>query len=1146
MAHLSLSLLGSFQATLAGEPITSFESNKVRALLAYLAVEQDRPHRRESLAGLLWSDWPDRAARGNLRHALANLRKAIGDHTAAPPFLLITRETIQFNTASDHWLDVAVFGALVGVNPTGPADRPAPSAARQFREAMTLYHGSFLEGFSLKDSVAFEDWSLLTRERLQRQVLTALDWLAAYHERRGEYERACDYVRRQVELEPWHEEAHQQLMCLLALGGRRSAALAQYEICHRLLVDELGVEPAEETTRLYEQIRDGTLVPAPALEHPPSPSHNLPAPLTPFIGREAMLAEIGERLRDPDCRLLSLVGPGGSGKTRLALEAVTGVLSEMPAANFLDGVYFVSLAPLRSAETIVPAVAQALGFFFHEEGEPRQQLLGYLRQKTMLLILDNLEHLLAGPERGQDVPGRSDGATLVTDVLKAAPDVKIVITSRAMLNLQGEHLFPVGGMDVPDGGPTGNKVLDRGHSSGKDVARYSAVRLFLQSARRVQPGFEPTDDDLKDIVRICRLVQGMPLGILLASAWVGMLTPAQIATEIGQSLDFLETDWPDVPERQRSLRAVFDHSWHLLTARSRAVMQALSIFRGGFTREAAQQITGASLRELKALVDKSLLQRTSAERYDVHELVRQYMIEKLDRSPATREATRDRHGAYYTAALRQWGEDLRGARQQAALDEIEADRDNVRAAWNWAVEQGHVERLDQAMKGLEYFCWSHGHYLEGEAAFCAAADRLSALSSGKSDGLRVATKALLWQSNFCRLLGHRDLTRQLQQKGLALLERARSAGQDTRPERALFFWLKGHAVFTSDHGQAKQLYEQSLALYREIDDCWGMANALGDLGRAGIFLGTIREAKQWLEESLAIRQMLGDQRGIANAMADLAEVALLQGQFEEAEHLARESSGRSQELGNRAEAAYGLLVLGETLEFLGEFAQAHARLEECLVIYDDLGRPGYIAYVHAALGSTDLHQGRYEEARAHAQAGLALARERELRFRIGFSLVVLGCLALAAETCAEAYRLLQEGATTYREIGQRADQGWSLAALGYAARGLGDLHLARQYFSQALRTFTETEGFLPLLYALPGAALLLADEGQVERAVEVYASASRYPLVANSRWFEDVAGQHIAAVAATLPPDVVAAAQERGRAQDLETIVAELLIKLEK
>ena len=254
MPLLSVSLLGPFQVTLAGEPVTGFESDKVRALLAYLAVEAHRPHRREALAGLLWPDWPDRAARKNLRNGLVNLRQAIGDRHATPPFLLITRETLQFNAASDCWLDVAAFRAL--------ADQAGQLTVRQWEEAVALYRGSFLEGFSPKDSAAFEDWSLIVRERLQRQALAVLHRLAGYYEQRGEYEQAQSCAWRQVELEPWDEEAHQQLMRALALGGQRSAALSQYETCRRLLVEELGVEPAPETTRLYEQIRDGEL------EHP--------------------------------------------------------------------------------------------------------------------------------------------------------------------------------------------------------------------------------------------------------------------------------------------------------------------------------------------------------------------------------------------------------------------------------------------------------------------------------------------------------------------------------------------------------------------------------------------------------------------------------------------------------------------------------------------------------------------------------------------------------------------------------------------------------------------------------------------------------------------------------------------------------------
>ena len=279
MARLTLTLLGPFQATLDERPVTEFKSNKVRALLAYLAVEEDRPHPREVLAGLLWPEWPDRDALSNLRYALSNLRKAIGDRDADPPFLLITRDTLQFNTASDYWLDVAAFLEAV------QAERADPSATDQLERAITFYQGSFLEGFSVGDSPAFEEWALLTRERLARLMSSALHRLAAVCEQLGEYEAAQYHARRQVELEPWDEEAHRQLMRALALNGQRSAALVQYETCRRLLAGELDVEPAPETLRLHEQIRSGTLgarAPSPA-----SPLTNA-ARLPPFLEGKAL------------------------------------------------------------------------------------------------------------------------------------------------------------------------------------------------------------------------------------------------------------------------------------------------------------------------------------------------------------------------------------------------------------------------------------------------------------------------------------------------------------------------------------------------------------------------------------------------------------------------------------------------------------------------------------------------------------------------------------------------------------------------------------------------------------------------------------------------------------------------------------------
>jgi len=797
----------------------------------------------------------------------------------------------------------------------------------------------------------------------------------------------------------------------------------------------------------------------------------------------------------------------------------------------------------------VPTVAQALGFSFYEGGEPGQQLLDYLRQKSLLLILDSFEHLLACPELVEG-PGRSDGTEWVIDVLRTAPDVTILTTSRARLHVRGERLFPVPGLDYPALGaeaiPTPSVPLEVSPGETKDIARYGAVKLFLQSARRARPGFEPAADDLADVAHICCLVQGMPLGILLAAAWMAMLTPAEIAAEIGHSLDFLETDWRGVPQRQRSMRAVFDHSWSLVPEREREMLQALSVFRGGFTQGAAEQVAGASLRELMALVNRSLLQRTPTGRYEVHELLRQYTAEKLDQSPVASEAAHDRHSAYYAAALQQWAADLKGPRQQAALAEVEADSENVRAAWNWAVERGQVARLDQALEGLCRFYRWRGRYQEGENVCRAAAEKLAATAAGSSDGLRVWAKVLTWQGIFSRGLGRAELARQLLQKGVALLDEPALADQDTRPEKASVLLEMGHGVVESDRTEARQLYEQSLALYRALGDRWGTANALVGLGEVAGNLGAFAETKQLYEESLAIRRALGDQRGIASSLMCLSSAAVFMGAFEQAERLMRKSVAIRQGIGDRGGIASGWHTLGGNLCWLGKFTEGQALLEQSVAAYKDLGVHRGLALSTVQLGMSNMFLGQYKQARAQAQQALALAQESGDRHLSGLSLLLMGWVALAEQAYAEAQELLQESLATYREIGQWEELGVALSMLGVAIRGLGQLPQARRHFSKVLRMLTEVRPFVPIVLALtlPTMALPLADQGEVEWAVEVYALASRHPVVANSRLFEDIVGRHVAAVAATLPPEVVAAAQARGRERDVHATVAELLVEL--
>ena len=870
---------------------------------------------------------------------------------------------------------------------------------------------------------------------------------------------------------------------------------------------------------------------------------NLPVSLIPFVGREAELAEIQDRLGDPDCRLLTLVGPGGCGKTRLAVKAAEAQLDSYP-----HGVFFVRLARLDSVEGIVPTVAEALGFRFHEEGKPQQQLLDYLSLKRTLLILDSFEHLLAGPE-----PGRRDGVGLVTEILRTAQDIKILTTSRARLNVQGEHLLPIAGMDFPDEETAEELVLSLPKVAARrqvqGLAQYSAVELFLQSARRVQPSYEPTADDLFEVGRICRLAEGMPLGILLAAAWVEMLTPAEIAAEIGRSLDFLETDLHDLPERQRSMRAVFDHSWNLLTKVERDVFQGLTVFRGGFARSAAQEVASASLRELMALVHKSLLHRTTAGRYDMHELVRSYAAEKLDRDQAASELIHDRHCSYYSAALQKWGVDLKGPRQQTALTEIHAEIENARAAWNWAVERGQVERLDRSLDGLCHFLEWRGRYEEGEAACRMATEKLGAKvsESPTASGSELLLLGRVWsiRGSFNWKLGRTDTASQHLHRSLALLEQSESDDPDVRAATAHAILEFGHVASDYDRKEGRHLYEQSLALFRELGDQYGMAQALYALGEVARLVGAYEEAKRFHEESLALRQTLGHQSGIADSLRGLSNIAVKQGRLEEGERLIRQSIAIHRDLDNRGAIADGTYYLGQTLMFLGEYDEAHAKLEESVVLYRDLGDLNGLADSYGGLSFVEWMQSRYRQARVHARMCLSLSQDTGHQFGIAVGLGMLGSVALIEGAGAEARKLLQESATIHREIGQREELGWALAQLGAVELALGNVPQARQHFYEALHTAADIRSFMTFLAVIAEAVPLLIVKGENERAVELYALASRYPVLNNAQVFDDLVGQLIAVDSASLPPEVVLAAKERGLARDLEATVAELLAEFE-
>ena len=940
MTRLTLRLLGSLQVICDGSSVT-FAYDKVAALLAYLAVESGRPHSREALAELLWPDRPSATSRHSLSQALTALRRAVDLQSS----LTLNRETIQFNSDDDYSLDVAEFNRLIDASDRHPHPRQEACAecAARLEQAASLYLGAFLTQFSIGDSAAFEEWALVRRETLHRRGMQALAQLVGYHEAQGDFERAITFARRQLELESWDEAAHRRLMRLLAVSGQRSAALAQYDRCREILTAELGVEPEAETEALYEQIKAGELSGA-ATESYPSPPrvstlrHNLPAQSTPFIGREIEIAKLTTLFADPACRLITLVGPGGIGKTRLAIQTAAE-----HSERFAHGVWLVSLAPLAAPESLLPAIADTLKLVSYGQEDLKSSLLHFLRERKLLLALDNFEHLL-------------DAAALLAEIVESAPGVKILVTSRERLNLRGEWILDMEGLSVPK------------DDEPEDLEAHSAVKLFLQGARRARASFELGSDNRPFVARICRLVSGMPLGLELAAAWLPVLSCEEIVREIERNLDFLSTSLRDLPERHRSLRAVFDQSWQLLSESERAVFRRLSAFSGGCTREAAEAVAGASLPGLLGLVSKSLLRR-SAGRFEIHELLRQYGAARLHELPDDEAQTRDRHSEYYCALLAAQEATLKGRGQREALDAIGAELDNIRAAWLWAIERRNLGALAKSVDAM-WLWYAARNQHDAEAIFGEAARWIERQSGA-------------------------DAT-------------VESAANPTR-DLALgkFLCALGSTYFRrGSYAQARQLIEQSLALFRDIQAQWEIAWALNMRAATVHLLGGYSEERQFLEESIALGRATGDRWITAYSLNDLGLVLHLLGDDGEAERLSRESLVFFRELDDPRGLAFAFNNLGIIAVQRGAHAEAEALYRESLALRRANDDRWGVAVSLTQLGAVAHAQGHYAEAQADFLEALRTTKDMRVWPVVLDTLIELAALTASTGDIARAHTML--------------------------------------------------------------------------------------------------------------------------------------------
>jgi predicted ATPase/DNA-binding CsgD family transcriptional regulator len=779
---------------------------------------------------------------------------------------------------------------------------------------------------------------------------------------------------------------------------------------------------------------------------------------TPFVGRTKELADVAARLQNPECRLLTLTGLGGAGKTRLALE-----VAKTLAESFQHGVILVALQPLIKVEMLVSAIAQAVGMTFYGERELLTQLYDYIHEKKMLLLFDNFEHLLGGVE-------------IINQILLHAPNLKILVTSREALDLRQEWLYPLKGLTTPPSIYVYPSLMEE----------YEAVQLFLYHARRVQPAFDVAAEQTA-IIQICTLTSGLPLAIEMAASWLRGLAAAQIAQEIQRNLNFLSTTTRNIEERHRSMRAVFDHSWDLLPEAERQILAKLSLFVGGFDAASAQAVASAEFSSLAALVEKSLVQMEFSNRFAIHELLRQYSMEKL-RELGEMDATYARHSRYFADRMLIYEDGLKQPQQLEVMRTIELDFDNIRLAWDWSSRNHLNTNLHQMLHGLYLFGFLRSRYSETTALFKQTLDD------------SVADIALLG-----RLLSHRWGYLQWwylsdYREALAGIEQALAIAisQNDAFETAFCHLMVGYALNSMQrYTEALSYLEASRKQFEAINQPYYVCWALHRLGYVYSNMNDIEKAKLYTEESLVLARATYNQVGLVICLYNLGSDYILEGNY----------------------------LKGKTY------------CAEALQVANELRHAGQIAHALSLIALCDFFLGNYLTAKNDAERSHHITEEINMLVFKPYSLAVLLLLACLREDYAEAIRLNDVSKPFQTNLMGYQLLYWALAILWC---GLENRTEARVYVQNLFQLHEPGVTDAIPIWIIPAAIYLIA-ENDIARAVELIAWVRSYSDIALNwvrEWpFIDRLQKHLQE---SLSHDVYQYHWDIGKTRTFDTIDAEL------
>ena len=985
--RLHLFLLGAFRIERAAQTI-HLPTRKVESLLAYLALHPE-PHAREKLAALLWGDVTDEQARASLRTALGVLRKELGDD-----ILFTDRETIQFNPEFPLWVDAREIQRI--------ANREwqmaeTSSAISHLQSAISHYRGDLLTDF-------YDDWIAPERERLRTLYLDALLRLAQTARSQSQYARAIEFAQKVLASDPANEKAYQHIIFCLAAIGDRIGALKQSDECAKKLRDELGVEPSEETIALRDQIEQALTGKAREALFT-----NVPVPLTSFIGRTHERAEVKRLLETT--RLVTLVGAGGCGKTRLAIQVATDLAGRdaPPGRLYKDAVWWVDLAPLSDAALVPQAIATVFNLQ-ESSGVPLPTVLvSYFHAKELLLVLDNCEHLIAAC------------AQLVETLLHACAELKVLTTSREALGITGEVVWRVPSLSIPD--PR--------RASFDELIQSDAVQLFAQRAQALVPRWK-LDGNAPTVARVCARLDGIPLAIELAAVRVKTLQVEQIAERLDDRFGLLTMGSRTALPRHQTLRATMGWSYDLLSDAERALLRRLAVFAGGWTLEAAEAICGNAegrrtedegvcrsssvlrperlLDLLTSLIDKSLVvveTRGNATRYRLLETVRQYAREKLLEANEA-EAYSRRHRDWFVQLAEHAAPKLHGREQLEWCERLDLEIENLRIALTWSLEQTDRDSVEMTLRLAGALVWwwlIRGYWdeartwlersLENRASTPARAMPLLGLGLMESNTGTPGRQPALYDEALA-------LYRQQGDKwGIAFAasfsgweggdpakvsashEEARTIAQELGDE-----WLAArvdigqglHYAHRGDSALARALFESALVHARRSGDRWFIANALSNAADVARDQGDYDRATVLLTESLELRRELGNQNSIAGQLHGLGIVAWRRHDCRQAEALLRQAIALLREMGNTHGVVQCLWIFGrvavteQRYECAARlFGSVDARCE-MLRAYERREYEDDVRAVHAQLGEAAFDQARAE--------GCAMSLEQAIEYAL--------------------------------------------------------------------------------------------------------------------------------------------------------------------